>query len=163
LPSLENLENEEEDELTSDNNEEKEKIKNDLPSPRQLEAEKNKAELTEFEKATCQKINDLLKKFGLENKDLSEKYQNYVEQISALNSQESIAAFAQEIEKEIRQKSQMLNKVNNIPVTAAAADKEKNKSLLFLGLGLLIVSLGGTIAWFIFFGKNLRKNKGSNN
>jgi hypothetical protein len=52
----------------------------------------------------------------------------------------------------INKKAQLFNQVDNHP----SPGRENNKSLLFLGAGILVVSLGGLISLLIF---SLFKNR----
>ena len=76
---------------------------------------------------------------------------NWEDQVRELKSAKSVAAFVQQVEKEIAEKSQVLGQVDNIP-----SPSKGNKSLLFFGMGMLIISLGGIIAWFIFYSRQKR-------
>ena len=118
------------------NKEDIENYKNNLKS--KISTKRNQ-KLSVLKDRATQTIREKLKKEGVE---LGNDWEN---QLQKINSASAVAAFVQQMEKEITKKAQTLNKADSTPSTG-----KENKSLLYLGLGMLAVSLGGIIAWFIF-------------
>lgn len=152
-PKLEETENKMEYEEAEDSREEEEEEedKNDNSEQTTLVADDTKSssaeeKLSQEKELAGQKIEQLLKKYSLKSEDLPEEYQNWFEQIQKLDSSQAIAQFLQQMEEEITKKSQALNQIDN-----TFSPNEESKSLLFLGIGIFVISLGGLITWFFVF------------
>jgi LPXTG-motif cell wall-anchored protein len=116
----------------------KEDIENYKNNLKKQISTKRDQKLSILKDKAIQTIREKLKKEGIE---LGNDWEN---QFQKTNSASAVAAFVQQMEKEITEKAQKLN-IDNMPSTG-----KENKSLLYLGLGMLAISLGGLIAWFIF-------------
>ncbi|WP_147409851.1 hypothetical protein [endosymbiont GvMRE of Glomus versiforme] len=113
--------------------------------------EKKDNNLFEAKKSARQKIKQLLKKFSLTDQDLPSECQNWREQLNNLNSEQALNQFLRQMEEIINKKAQSLNQT-----TPHSQGGNKDYHLLFLGLGIIILCLGGLIILLI---SSLRKKK----
>ncbi|KLL03495.1 MAG: hypothetical protein MRECE_15c020 [Mycoplasmataceae bacterium CE_OT135] len=149
------LENEIEEQLESDNDEEK--IENDKgiektspeqapmnnASAKEITAKKKDDALFTTQKLVRRKIKQLLEKNSLTNQGLPPEYQNWWEQIQKLDSNQAINQFLQQMEAAINKKTQTLNQtVPHSPVG------KNDYPLLWLGLGAIVFCAGGLIVLF---------------